>query len=151
MEHKTHNDGVVVLPTVLIFGAIIISIVLTGIFIIQLINRSNFGIRLAAETSAAAYAAIDDVHLRLIKGVLSPEPVECNDTSPIFTAYNTIDLGRADVSVNVCKYSCGVMTCRYRVRTEAQAMFVKRRLEAVFDADPVTGQVRLSSLESLEF
>ena len=146
------KQGVVVLPTILIFGAIIIGIVLTGIFIVQLINRSNLGIRLAIETSVAANTAIEDVHLRLIRGQLLPPPVICNDASPTFTDYDSLDLGRVTVAVKVCKYTCGVVDCRYRVRADAQALLlVKRRLEAVFDVDAVTGQIRVSSLQVLEF
>ncbi|MFH1758993.1 MAG: hypothetical protein ABH822_00315 [Patescibacteria group bacterium] len=146
------NKGVAVLPAVLIFGAIMIGIVISGLMVAQTINRSNFGIRIAAEAEAAARAAIEDVHLKILRNSLSPEPVECNDSSPVFTPYDAPDLGRIQVDAEICKYSCGLDICRYRVRANAQSVFfVKRQLEALIDVDPVTGQTRISSLKQLSF
>ena len=150
--NSTRRRGVVVLPTILIFSAIILGIVLAGLFIVQLINRSNFGIRLAAESVAAANAAIDDVHLRLIRDNLSPIPTECNDVSPVFTTYDTLTIGRVNVTQMVCKYTCGVSACRYRIRADAVASsFVKRRYEALMDSDQVTGQIRVGSVKAIGF
>lgn len=158
---RYNKKGVVVLPTILIFGAIIVGMVLTGVFVVQLITRSNFGVRLAAETSAAAQAGVEDVYLRLLKGTLkttggSTNFTQCDDVTPIFSEdFNGLNLGRANVSIKVCEYltQCSDPTrvCRYRVITDASALFVKRSMEAVFDVDQTTGQVSLTSLEAVVF
>jgi len=140
----------VVLPTVLILGVIIIGLVLAGIFVAQLINRSNFNIRLAAEASAAVKSALSDAHLRLLRGDLM-----VTKSCPGFSVtpnYSLPSLGRVNSDVYVCQTTCPLSTniCQYEVRADAQALVVlRRRLEAVLNVDPITGVIKLSSLKQV--
>jgi len=144
--------GAVVLPTVLVLGLIIIGLVLTGAFVVQFLNRSNFAIRLTTEATAAAQAALADFHLKLVRRSPSPLPALCNDASPTFSDQGNFSLGRTTVKIEACHYNCGGSPCRYRVRAEAKAfVFLKRLVEGVFDVDPVSGQVRISAIKNLEF
>lgn len=139
------------LPAVVVFGAIALSIVATGLFVTQLVTRSVFGARLAEEAMAAGRSVVADVHLRLIKGTIS-DPVVCNDTNPIFTNYDISVPGRITTDVGICRYDCGLNVCRYRVAIEARSSFlVRRKMEAIFDRDTVSGQIKLSEIEELEY
>ena len=122
------NKGVAVLPTILVMGVVIIGLVLTGILVVRFINQSTFGIRLAAETRAAAQAAVDDANLRLVQGTLT-----VSRTCPGFAStpnYSFSDIGRATVDVFVCKTECGLNICQYEIKADAKALFIKRRLRA---------------------
>ena len=144
-----NKKGVAVLPAILVMGVVIIGLALTGILVVRLINQSTFGIRLAAETGAAAQAAVDDANLRLLQGNLT-----VNKSCPGFASnpnYSFTEIGRATVDVFVCKTVCGLYVCQYEVRADAKALFVKRRLKAVLDADPLTKQIKVSSIKLKEF
>ncbi len=144
-----NKKGVAVLPTILVMGVIIIGLVLTGILVVRLINQSTYGIRLAAETGAAAQAAVDDAHLRLLR-----DELEVDKECPGFKSdenYSFEAIGRASVDVFVCKVTCGLGVCQYEVRADAKAVFVKRRLKAILDVNPLTKQVEISSIKLEEF
>ena len=153
MRHRRQNleKGAVVLPAVIIFGAIALSLVITGLFVTQIVNRSVFGVRLAEEVRAAAQSAVADVHLRLIRDNISL-PVLCNDSNPTFSNYDIIVPGRVTVDAGICYYNCNIDVCRYRARVDATSTFlVSRKVEAVFDKDVITGQVRMGELVWLDF
>ena len=140
-----NKKGVAVLPAILVMGVVIIGLALTGILVVRLINQSTFGIRLAAETGAAAQAAVDDANLRLLQGNLT-----VTKSCPDFASnpnYSFTEIGRVTVDVFVCKTVCGLYVCQYEVRADAKALFVKRRLKAVLDADPLTKQIKVSSIK----
>jgi hypothetical protein len=144
-----NKKGVAVLPAILVMGVVIIGLALTGILVVRLINQSTFGIRLAAETGAAAQAAVDDANLRLLQGNLT-----VTKSCPGFVSnpnYSFTEIGRTTVDVFVCKTVCGLDVCQYEVRADAKALFVKRRLKAVLDADPLTKQIKVSSIKLEEF
>lgn len=142
--------GVVVLPTILILGSVIIGIVLAGVFIAQLINRSNFGLRLEAEVTNIANAAAQDIYLRLNKSLLSvTQPCPNFLSSP---DYSLPPSGRVSADVYLCQTSCGASICQYEAKIDARAnVFVNKRFRVVFDADPVTGQVRVGALNLSRF
>ena len=143
-----NKKGVAVLPAILVMGVVIIGLALTGILVVRLINQSTFGIRLAAETGAAAQAAVDDANLRLLQGNLTVTK-SCPGFAP--NPNYSFEIGRATVDVFVCKTVCGLDVCQYEVRADAKALFVKRRLKAVLDADPLTKQIKVSSIKLEEF
>ena len=146
-----NKKGVAVLPAILVMGVVIIGLALTGILVVRLINQSTFGIRLAAETGAAAQAAVDDANLRLLQGNLTVNK-SCSDEEGFASDSNySFTIGRATVEVFVCKTVCGLDVCQYEVRADAKALFVKRRLKAVLDADPLTKQIKVSSIKLEEF
>jgi len=145
-----NKKGVAVLPAILVMGVVIIGLALTGILVVRLINQSTFGIRLAAETGAAAQAAVDDANLRLLQGNLTVNK-SCSDEGWVSDLNYSFTIGRATVDVFVCKTVCGLYVCQYEVRADAKALFVKRRLKAVLDADPLTKQIKVSSIKLKEF
>lgn len=146
------RKGTVILPTIIIFGMVIFGLVMTGLLVAQFLTRSNFIIRLTAESQAAAKSAMADVYLKLIKGTLSPIPILCNDSNQVFTDYGTTQIGRVDVNVKICRYDCGLQTCRYRVRAVAQPNFlVKQQIETIFGVNVDTGTVKIIKQSSLKF
>ena len=145
-----NKKGVAVLPAILVMGVVIIGLALTGILVVRLINQSTFGIRLAAETGAAAQAAVDDANLRLLQGNLTVNK-SCSDEGWVSDLNYSFTIGRATVEVFVCKTVCGLDVCQYKVQADAKALFVKRRLKAVLDADPLTKQIKVSSIKLEEF
>lgn len=143
------NKGVAVLPTILVMGVVIIGLVLTGILVVRFINQSTFGIRLAAETRAAAQAAVDDANLRLVQGTLTVSE-NCPEF-PDSPNYSFSDIGRTTVEVFVCKTECDLHVCQYEIRADAKALFIKRQLKAILDVDPLTKQIKVSSIKLEEF
>ena len=145
-----NKKGVAVLPAILVMGVVIIGLALTGILVVRLINQSTFGIRLAAETGAAAQAAVDDANLRLVQGTLTVSK-ECPFSDSDSPNYSFSDIGRTTVEVFVCKTECDLHVCQYEIRADAKALFIKRQLKAILDVDPLTKQIKVSSIKLEEF
>lgn len=155
--------GVVILPSVLILGVIIVGIGLTGIFVVRLLNQANFDVRLGAEATAAATAGIEDANLRLLQGVITVNNTDtidndCDDSGDFSSETYTLPQlgGRVNTSVRVCQTEPNCLTsvdsCQFKVLAESSgSFFVKRRVKGVFDKDGVTGEMRLISIDSVEF
>lgn len=145
------RKGVVVLPTIIIFGAIALGIVVTGLFVAQLINRSIFGIRLAAEARSAIKSAAADIQLRLIRGDLTAVTCEGGGV-PASAPPETTSVGRITVTAKLCQEKCGLRTCLHRADITGRApLFIVRKTSVVFDEDIVSGQVNLTSAINVEF
>lgn len=141
------NKALVLLPTVLALGFVVVSIGLTGLFIVFTLNRSNYAIRLSNSALAAAQAGIKDANLRIIR---NPNwlPVGCNSSNPLDEINRTYSLDIESYKVYVCVEKVGD---DYIVNALGKARVYKKQLKAIFDKDPITNQIRTQSIYEIQF
>ena len=138
--------GTVLLPMILMIGAILVTIGMAGLLIGVVLNRSNASIRLSSMALVGAQAGIADVHRRIIR---NPAwlPTCVSLASPTYT----MSLGGGTVVVAVC-VTKNVATNQYTAQSLGTARLVqKRRLDAVIELDPATSQVKVKSINEVQF
>ena len=144
--------GAVLLPTILIIGFLMVALGLAGSIIVLLLNRSNFSIRLATAGLAAARTGIDDAYLRIIRDNTWPA-ADCDIRQSAGDANKTYDLTLGEIKVYVCvKKETFTNEVKYTINSLAKGGFnSKRQLQAVLNADRATHQVKIHSLNEVEF
>lgn len=139
------KKGLVLLPTVLILGFVVVSIGLTGLFIIFTLNRSNYNIRLAANALAAADAGINDAYLRIIRGT-NPLSADCSALDPASLPLGAYNLPVGSHNAYVCIQRSGNV---YHVFSLGVARGRRRKLKAILDEDARTKQIRLQTINEI--
>ncbi len=140
------KKGLVLLPTVLILGFVVVSIGLTGLFVIFSLNRSNYGIRLAANALATADAGIDDAHLRIIRGT-NALSTDCSAIDPATPSSYTYSLAAGVNTAYICIRKSGNT---YEVFSLGAARGRRRKLKAILDEDNRTKQIRLQTINEIQ-
>ena len=139
------NRGLVLLPTVLILGFVVVGISLTGLFVIFTLNQSNYSIRLAANALAAANSGIDDAQLRIIRGTNGLSP-DCSMIDPQVSVSYTYLIDVSNYKSYVCIQKLGNV---YNVFSLGVARGRRRKLKAILDEDSITKQIRLQSINEI--
>ena len=140
------KKGLVLLPTVLVLGFVVVSIGLTGLFIAFTLNRSNYGIRLAANALAVADAGIKDAHLRIIRGT-NPIASDCSTLDPGSLPTGAYSLSVGSNIAYICIQQPAANT--YHIFSLGVARGRRRKLKAVLDEDVRTKQIRLQTIDEI--
>src|SRR3989344_6067104 len=119
------NSGLVLLPTIIVLGSVIVGIGSVGLLAVSTLNRSNYSIRLSATALSVANSGISDANLRI-------------NRNPIWTPASCYVLNVGSYSADVCVEKTGT---GYIVNSSGTVLLSKRQLKAIFDVDPVTNQV----------
>lgn len=125
---------------------------LAGSIIVLVLNRSNFSIRLATAGLAAARAGIADTYLRVIRDNTWPT-VDCDTSQSAGDGNKTYELTVGEIKVYVCvKKETFTNEVKYTVKSLAHGGFgAKRQLQAILNANRTTHQVKIHSLNEIEF
>ena len=135
--------GQVLLPTVLILGFLVMTIGLIGLFVVANLNRANYAIRLSTSALAAAESGIRDAQLRIIRGT---NELNCLLSFEGFS-YN-YDLVVGSYKAYVCVTA---IVNSYTVDSLGVAGSQKKKVRGVFDVDAVTKQLRVGSINEIQF
>ena len=135
------------LPAVIILGSVVVSIGLVGLFVVFTLNRSNYSIRLSSTALAVAQAGIKDAHLRLIRNPIWT-PLGCNSANALNDANQTYILNVGNYKAYVCLEKIGA---GYLVNSLGRVLLHQRQVKAILAVDPVTYQIRLQSLNEVQF
>lgn len=139
--------GLVLLPTILMLSFVVLGIGLTGLLIVFTLNRSNYAIKLSNSALSVAQAGIHDANIKIIRNP-NWSPVGCNSALPLNDTNKTYTLSISSNSVYVCVEKTGN---KYTVNSLGKIMNQSKQLKAIFDADSVTNQIRLQSINEVQF
>lgn len=135
------SRGAVLLPTVLIMGAVLLAIGMAGLTVGVVLNRANGLIRTSARARAAAAAGVDDAMRRFVRDS-GWSPSCASLASPTYTlAFN-------GSSAAVCVARSGNAVT---VQSAGTANSTSRRIDAVLSVDAVSGKVTLTSSNDIPF
>ncbi len=140
------RKGFVMLPTILVLSFIILSIALSGLFIVFTLNRSNYAIKLSGTALSVAHAGIKDASLIIIRNS-NWSPAGCGSSVPSQTI-NTYVLNVGQNKAYICVERIGN---KYTINSLGQVLNQKKYLKAVLDQDSFSGQIRLQFINEVQF
>ncbi|PIR88538.1 MAG: hypothetical protein COU09_01665 [Candidatus Harrisonbacteria bacterium CG10_big_fil_rev_8_21_14_0_10_44_23] len=130
-------NGVASLPTILLFGALLIEVAIASTLLIYYLNTSVYGTRLANEALLAAQSGVDDA---IVKIILDKD---CPNAS--CASNYTLTVGQREADVTICKDTCsGSGTTQ--ITSVGSAFTKKHQLIAIVNIDPVTGELSVTSV-----
>lgn len=127
------SRGAVLLPTVIMMGAVLLAIGMAGLAVGVVLSRSNKLIRTSSRALTGAEGGVQDVSRRLVRD---------STWSPVCPPAPTYSLAFGAASVDVCVNRAGNIVTVQSVGTASGA---SRRIDANFLVDPVSGKITLSS------
>ena len=127
------SRGAVLLPTVIMMGAVLLAIGMAGLAVGVVLSRSNKLIRTSARALAGAEAGIQDVSRHFVLD---------SNWSPSCPPSPTYSLALSGSSVDVCVNRSGNAVT---VQSVGTASGVSRRIDAALSIDPVSGKITVSS------
>ena len=133
-NNKKKNSGIIALATIILISAIILEIGLVTAFVVYTLNNINYGARLSSEALLAAQSGVDDALLRLSRN----KSASLNYSFTVGTRTVTIIL-------------TSLLGAPITITSEGIALNKHRKLQVIFDIDPVTGIVRIVSQKELAF
>lgn len=138
------QKGAMLLPTILMMGAVVMMIGMAGLTVAVSFNRSNASIRASNGALEAARAGIADVERRIVR---NPQwvPSVCVSLKDL-PSYLLMVSNEATVNICVIKSNNN-----YAVQALGKARLKERRLNAVIAIDPTTHQVRTQSINEIQF
>lgn len=141
------KKGLVLLPAILMMSFVVLGIGLTGLLIVFTLNRSNYAIKLSTTALSISQAGIHDANIKIIR---NPNwyPVGCNSSLPLNDSNKTYLLIVGSNNVYVCVEKTGN---KYTVNSLGKVLNQSKQLKAVFDTDNVTNQIRLESINEVQF
>lgn len=136
------SRGAMLLPAVIMMGAVLLAIGMAGLTVGVVLSRSNSLIRTSARALAGARAGIEDVSRRFVRdSTWSPAPCTSYRT-PTYT----ISLSGASVAVCVTRNSDTVI-----VQSVGTVNNVSRRVDVTFSIHPVSGKISSQSSNEIPF
>ncbi len=130
------SRGAVLLPTVIMMGAVLLAIGMAGLAVGVVLSRSNNLIRTSARSLAGARAGIEDVSRRFIRDSVWMPPACASYTTPTYT----LMFNGSSVAVCVTRTVDTVA-----VQSVGTVNGVSRRVDAVLSINPISGKVTASS------
>ena len=127
------SRGAVLLPTVIMMGAVLLAIGMAGLAVGVVLSRSNKLIRTSSRALTGAEGGVQDVSRRLVRD---------SGWSPSCPPTPTYSLVLAGALVDLCVNRTGTAVTVQSVGTVSG---VSRRVDAAFSIDPVSGKITLSS------
>lgn len=135
------SRGAVLLPTVIMMGAVLLAIGMAGLTVGVVLNRANGLIRTSARARAAADAGVQDAMRRLVRD--SGWTPACASI-----AQPTYALSLNGSSIAVCASRAGNAVT---VQSVGTASGVSRRMDAVLSVDAVSGKVTREYSNEVQF
>ncbi|MDP2855962.1 MAG: hypothetical protein Q8N90_02440 [bacterium] len=129
---KSKNNGVTLLPLVIMMGLIIMELGIAIAFVVYWSNSSSYGSRLAQEALFGARAGIDDAVLRLIRNK------DMDSTQYVFTAG-----ARTQVSVTI---NNDLINYQAAITSISTVLLRQKKYQAVVSINPETAVVSVISL-----
>ena len=133
------SRGAVLLPTVIMMGAILLAIGMAGLAVGVVLSRSNNLIRTSARALAGARAGIEDVSRRFVRD---------SSWAPACPPSPTYALTFNGSSVAVCVNRLGSAVT---VQSVGTANGVSRRIDANISINSLSGKVSLQSSNEVPF
>ena len=130
------SRGAVLLPIVIMMGAVLLAIGMAGLTVGVVLSRSNNLIRTSARALAGAKAGVQDVTRRLVRDSSWSPPACTSIASPTYS----LVLNGSSVAVCVTR-TVNTVT----VQSVGTANGVSRRIDAVLSIDPVSLKITLQS------
>lgn len=131
------KKGIASLPVILLLGGIIITIGITGAFLLIYLNNSLYGTRLSNEALEAAQSGINDAIMRVIVN------------KDLIDSYE-ITLGSSTATVTICKDVCdGVSIGQDKITSVGRSFTKQHQLVAVLNVSSTTGWVTIQSIEEV--
>ncbi len=127
------SRGAVLLPTVIMMGAVLLAIGMAGLTVGVVLNRANNLIRTSARALAGAKAGIQDAQRRLVRD---------SRWSPVCPPSPTYSLALNGSSVAVC---ANRVNNTVTVQSVGTAKGTARAISAVLSIDPISGKVTVES------
>jgi len=134
------SNGVSSLPLILILGGLITTMALGATLLIFLVNNANLGERASAEALATARSGIEDGILRVLRNKNCPD-VSCP------ASYNVV-LDTWTAAVTICKDSCDGIG-KHTIISTSQVLTNQKKIKAILEADPKTGEVLIESITDM--
>lgn len=128
------SRGAVLLPTVIMMGAVLLAIGMAGLAVGVVLSRSNNLIRTSSRALAGARAGVQDVSRRFVRD--SSWLPTCSPSSPTYS----LTFNGSSVAVCVTR-NVDTVT----VQSVGTANGVSRRVDAALSIDPISGKVTVSS------
>lgn len=142
MQLSYLRRGAVLLPTILMISAVIMMMGMAGLTVGVAFNRSNASIRASNMAAEAARAGIADVQRRIVRdSQWAPVCASVATSSYVLTVSN-------EAVANLCVNKVGN---EYRVQALGIARLRKRQLNAVIALDLTTNQMRVQSINEVQF
>lgn len=135
-----HSSGVSSLPLILILGGLITTMALGATLLVFLVNNANLGERASAEAFITARSGIDDGILQVVRNKNCPDAF-------CLASYNVILDGHT-ATVTICKDSCDGAG-KHTIISTSQVLTNQKKIKAILEADPVTGEVLVESITEL--
>ncbi|MDD5547770.1 MAG: hypothetical protein PHN74_02665 [Candidatus Pacebacteria bacterium] len=137
---KKRIMGIAALPTLLILGGAVFDTALIVTAGAYYLNKTDYGVRLSAESLGAAKAGIQDGIMRLSR-----------DKSFTSSGYTISNIGkRSSAFVVICKDTaeCGG-SGKYKISSIGTSFTRKKKMEAVIAVNPNTGQITSESMKEV--
>ncbi len=141
------TKGLVLLPAILMMSFVVLGIGLTGLLIVFTLNRSNYAIKLSTNALSVSQAGIYDANIKIIRNP-NWSPVGCNSSLPLNDGNKTYVLSVGSNNAYVCVEKAGN---KYTVNSLGSVLTQKKQLKAKFDTDNITNQIRLESINEVQF
>ena len=132
--------GVSSLPLILILGGLITTMALGATLLVFLVNNANLGERASAEALAIARSGIDDGILQVLRNK------NCPDASCL--ASYEVSLDNRTAAVTICKDFCDGI-CKHTIISIAQVLTNHKKIKAILETDPITGEVLIESIADM--
>lgn len=139
-----NDKAAATLLTTLTMGGVIISVGLTGLFLIYFLTQSSLGVKLGTEALAAAASGVEDAKLKIVR--------DKNFSS----AGYPINVGSRSAQVVVCRDSkTSAAPCdtpspgKDEVTSLGSAFTKRRRLRAILNVTSRTGEVQVESVREI--
>jgi len=139
------RNGAVLLPMVLMISAVVIMIGMAGLVVGVAFNRSNASMRASNMALEAARAGIADVQRRILRDS-QWMPICASLAIPSYTL--TVSTAAKEAIVDLCVNKVGN---EYTVQAQGKARLRKKQLNAVISIDPATNQMRVQSINEVQF
>lgn len=130
------SRGAVLLPTVIMMGAVLLAIGMAGLAVGVVLSRSNSLIRTSSRALAGARAGIEDVSRRFVRDSAWSPAACASYASPTYS----LSFNGSSVAVCVTR-TAGTVA----VQSVGTANGISRRVDASLSIDAVSGKVTLSS------
>ncbi len=133
------------LPMVIMMSGILFIIGMAGLVAGVVTNRSLSSNRLSEKALIGARGGVEDLMRIIVRNPQWPPSPSCASVSSDPATYS---LSIGGVGVDVCVSQAGTT---YAVQSLGSIQGVRRRVDAVIEADAATGQVRLTSSNEIAF
>ncbi len=131
------SRGAILLPMIVIMSIILLTIGIAGMTVGVAVSRANSSMRFSEKALFGAQAGIDDVKRRIIRN---------SQWSPLCPPSYTLSFGTA--SVDVCVAKSGN---QYTAQAIGSSQNARRRIDAILEVHPLTGQMRTVSSYEVQF